>query len=72
MRFESIEAKVKLFFLKYVPVTYKVDQKPQQCITATRCGIAECLEVHDPAKRRIKKINDGQDKIPGAMNMTFH
>ncbi len=72
MRFKGVKAKMKLFFFQYIPEAYKVNKKSEQCITTTRCSITERLQVHDPAERRIKKINDRQNKIPGAMNMTSH
>lgn len=72
MAFESIKAKIELFLKKYILITEKINAKPQQCISPAGSCIAECLQIHQPAKGRIKKINNGQNKIPGTMNMSSH
>lgn len=72
MRFKSVEAKMKLSFHQDIFITDEVDQEAQHCITSPRRGVTKCLQGHDPAKRRIKKINDRQNKISCTMNMTSH
>ena len=63
---------MKLFLLQYVFIADKVNKKAQQGIATTRCRIPECLQVHQPTERRIKKINNGQNKISSAIYMTSH
>ena len=72
MTFKGIKAKVKFFAEKQEFITQGINQKPQQHITPTGCSIPEGLEIHDPAKGRIEKVNDGQDKIPGAVKLFTH
>jgi hypothetical protein len=63
---------MELFFLQDIFIADKINKKTQQCIAAAGCCIPECLQVHQPAERRIKKINNGQDKISCCINMPFH
>ncbi len=72
MSFEGIEAKMKHLFEKDILVTDKINDKSQQCIATTGCCIPEGLQVHQPFKRRIEKINYGKNKVPGTMYMSSH
>ena len=63
---------MELPFLQDVCIADKINKKAQQCIAPARCRIPECLQVHQPAKRRIKEINNGENKISCVMYMTSH
>ena len=72
MSFESIEPKMKFFFGENIFETDKINQKAQQRVAPTRCCIPERLQIHQLAKWRIEKIDNWQDKIPGAMYVFSH
>jgi len=69
---ECIKVKMKFFALKYIFIADKIYQEPEQRIGSARSGIPECLLGHDLPKRRIEKINDWQQQIPGTMYMSAH
>jgi len=72
MCFESVKAKMKITFMKNELETNIIRQEPQHHIAPAGSCITEGLQVHDPAEWRIKKINDGKNKIPCTMYMTSH
>lgn len=72
MAFEGVKAKIKFLFKKNVFIADKINGKAQQCVSPARSCIAEGLQIHQPAKWGIEKINNGQDKIPGTVYMSSH
>ena len=72
MPFECKEVKIKIFFVENVFITDEIDQKPQYHIASAGSSIAKGLQAYDPAEWRIKKINDREYEIPGAMYMSAH
>lgn len=72
MSLERVNPKMKGLFRENVFETDKIDEQPEQGIPAPRCRIAEGLYIHQLPERRVKKINNGKDKIPGTMDMTAH
>lgn len=72
MSLEGIESKIKLFFPEYIFKAYKINKKTKKCIGTTRSGIAKGLQVHQLPERRVKKINQWEDKISCTMYMPFH
>ena len=63
---------MKLLLLQYVFIADKINKKSKQCIATARGCIPECLQGHQPVERRIKEINNGQDKISYCIKMPFH
>ena len=72
MCFESVKAKMKITFMKNELEADIISEKAQHHIASAGSCITKGLQVHDPAERRIKKINDGKNKIPCTMYMTSH
>jgi len=70
--FERIKTEMKFFFLENIFETDKIHHEAEQGIAAPGCQVPEGLQVHQFAKRRIEKINDGQYEITGAMDMFPH
>lgn len=55
---KGIETQVKIIFLQDKFITDDIDKKTKQGVSSTGGGITKGLQVHDPAERRVKIIND--------------
>lgn len=72
MPFKSIETKMKCLFKKHIFKADIINNKAQQSIATTGRSITKGLNIHQPAKWRVKKINNGKHKIPGTVHMFSH
>ena len=72
MTLESVDAKMKDLFGENVFEADIIHDQSQQRIPAPGSSIPEGLDIHQPPERRVKKINDRQNKIPCAMNVATH
>jgi hypothetical protein len=63
---------MKIPFMEQVFETDNINQEAQYKIASAGCCIAEGLQFHYFPEWRVKKIYDGQDKIPGGMYVTTH
>jgi len=52
---------------------YKCKEENIKCsIAATASRITKCLLIHQPGKRRIKKINNSNDPVLNVIDQIFH
>jgi len=63
MRFEGKKSQLQVLFVQDEIKADKKHENIQQRIRPAAGRIAECLQRHDPAKRRIKEIDDGDDIV---------
>jgi len=66
------ETKVQHLFLQYEVVKNKVQEDIKRRIAATASCIAEHLQGHDLAKKRVEQINKLQDERPDLIMNTTH
>lgn len=72
MGFKSIKIQLQVLPFQYIFKTDKVQHEAQECVGTAAGGIAKSLQIHQLAKRRIKKINQGYNKIAGGMEVSAH
>ena len=61
VRLEGIKTKMQILFLQQIRETYKIQKETQKGIPRASSCIPKGLDIHQPPKRRIKKINDRED-----------
>ena len=63
---------MKILFVEDIAKADIIAEKTEQHVPSSCCGIAERLQVHQLPEWRIEEVDDGQDKIPGAMYVFSH
>jgi hypothetical protein len=61
MRLKNKESQVQIMLVQDEIITYEVSEDIQQRIRPPAGGIPESLQRHEPAERRIEKINERYD-----------